>query len=303
MVFNPSRLKCLLVGCCLFLAFPSQSQELRCRVDVVTKQVQTTNQQIFRSLERTVRRFMNDNDWTDRDVKPSERIKCNVVINVSQLEGQQNFQASARIKSSRPVFGSTYTTSILNYFDESFNFQFRENQNINYTRGTFSSNLSSLLAYYAYLIIGFDFDTFKLKGGDPHYQQAQSIANVAQSSQFKGWQQRGDESRVRFVNKLQSPRFEAFRKALYLYHRKGLDQMHKKTDKGRKQILEALKQLESVHETIPNSFLVRQFFEAKREEVGKVFSKAPGREKSQVMRILEKLDASNMSQYKKAIRE
>jgi hypothetical protein len=279
------------------------AQELQCRVDVVTKQVQTTNQSLFRSLERTVRQFMNDNDWTDKNLNPEEKIKCNLVINVSKLEGQQNFQASARIKSSRPVYGASYSTSVLNYFDEDFNFKYRENQNINYTQGTFSSNLSSLLAYYAYLIIGMDFDTFGPKGGSAQYKEAESIASVAQSSQFKGWEPRGDKSRVRFVNNLLSARFEGFRKALYQYHRKGLDRMYEETDKGRQQMLEALKKLEQIHETVPNSFLVRQFFEAKREEISNAFSKASSREKSQVMKILKKLDASNISQYKESIKE
>lgn len=279
------------------------AQELQCRVDVLTKQVQTTNQSLFRSLERTVRQFMNNNDWTDKNLKPQEKIKCNLVINVSNLKGQQNFKASARIKSSRPVYGASYSTSVLNYFDEDFNFQYRENQNINYTRGTFSSNLSSLLAYYAYLIIGLDFDTFSPSGGSDQYKEAERIASVAQSSQFKGWKPRGEKSRVRFVNDLLSARFKGFRKALYQYHRKGLDKMYKKTDEGRKQILQALKKLEKIHETVPNSFLVRQFFEAKREEIASAFSKAPSSEKSQVMTILKKLDASNIDQYKKTIKE
>ncbi len=298
------KLALISLACLSFCSYQSLSaQELQCKVDVLAKQVQTTNQSLLRSLERTVKQFMNDNDWTDKELKPEEKIKCNLVINVSNLEGQQNFKASARIKSSRPVYGASYSTSVLNYFDENFNFKYRENQNINYTRGTFSSNLSSLLAYYAFIIIGIDFDTFSPNGGSDQYKEAESIASVAQSSQFKGWDPRGDKSRVRFVNKLLSARFEGFRKALYQYHRKGLDKMYEKTDEGRKQILQALKKLENIHKTIPNSFLIRQFFEAKREEIGNAFSKAPSREKTQVMNILKKLDASNISQYKETIKE
>lgn len=279
------------------------AQELRCNVNVSTKQVQTTNQQLFRTLEKTVRRFMNNNNWTDKDLKPTEKIQCNLVINISEAKGQKNFKASARIKSSRPVYGASYTTSVLNYFDETFNFKYRENQRLNYTRGSFSSNLSSLLAYYAFLIIGLDFDTFGEKGGDPYYKRAEQIASVAQSSSFKGWKRRGDKSRVRFINKLLSARFDSYRKALYQYHRKGLDQMHEDTDKGRKEILKSLKKLEKLNQSQPNDFIIRQFFQAKNEEIGNVFSEAPKREKSTVINILEKLDASNLSQYKQAIQE
>lgn len=281
----------------------SKAQELRCQVDVVTRQVEINNPQLFRTMERTVRRFMNNNNWTDKDLTGQEKIKCNLVINISQVEGQQDFQASARIKSSRPVYGSTYTSSILNYFDEAFNFKYRENQRLNYTRGSFSSNLSSLLAYYAYLIIGLDFDTFGPEGGTPYYRRAEGIANVARSGPFKGWKAQSNNSRVRFVDDLLSARFENFRKALHQYHRKGLDQMYEETDKGRKQVFQSLQKLEKLNNSVPNSFLMRQFFEAKNEEIGNIFSKGSSRQKSRVINILQKLDASNLSQYKQAIQQ
>jgi hypothetical protein len=281
----------------------SQAQELRCKVDIVTQEVETNNPQLFRTMERTIRRFMNNTNWTDKNLKPQEKIRCNLVINISKVEGQQDFEASARIKSSRPVYGSSYSSSILNYFDQEFNFKYRENQRLNYTRGSYSSNLSSLLAYYAFLIIGVDFDTFGESAGTPYYQRAEGVANVAQSSPFKGWTRRGDNSRVRFINRILSARFEPFRKALYQYHRKGLDQMYEETDKGRKQILQSLQKLEKLNQQVPNSFLVRQFFEAKSEEVGNIFSEAPEQEKSQAISMLQKLDASNLSQYKQVIQE
>ena len=282
------------------LNFTSNAQELECKVDVLTREVETSNQQLFETLEKSVHEFMNNTNWTQKDFKPHEKIQCNLVINIKE-RSNHNYTASARIKSSRPVYGSSYNTSILNYFDQQFNFTYRENEDINYIEGSFTSNLSSLLSFYAYLIIGLDFDTFSETGGTQYFQKAESVVTAAQSSPFKGWKNTDKNNRYLYINQLLGARFEAYRVALYEYHRKGLDVMYEKTDEGRKHILSSLQQLQKVHEREPNSFLVNQFFEAKSEEITSIFSKADPNEKSKVMNILQTLDPSNLSQYEEEI--
>lgn len=279
------------------------AQELQCKVNVRAEQVESTKRQIFRILEKDIQEFMNGQTWTDKNFKPEERINCDLVISINK-RNDDNFQAQASIKSSRPVYGSDYNTNILNTRDKEFNFKYRENQKLNYIEGSFGSNLSSLLAYYAYIIIGFDFDTFSEKGGTPYFQKAENIVSTAQSSSFKGWKSTGkDDNRYDFINQIMGTRFEKFRVALYKYHRKGLDVMHEDAKKGRLTIFESLKTLEQVHQAEPNSYLVNQFFEAKSNEIGKVFSKGEKNVKNQVFGLLEKLDPSNLSYYKKTIRQ
>lgn len=278
-----------------------KAQELNCEVTVRAREVEQSNKQIFRTLENTIKEFLNGRTWTDKKFKSREKINCNIVISI-QEKNNENLKASARIKSSRPVYGSDYTTNILNRIDKEFNFKYRRNQNLRYVEGSYTSNLAVLLSYYAFLIIGLDFDTFSENGGDPYLRKAENIVTASQSSSFDGWKQSGkDNNRYNYLDQLLSTRFQNYRKAFYQYHRKGLDLMHKDTKKGRKAIFKSLKSLQQVNNEVPNSFLLDQFFQAKQEEIGDIFSKAPEEQQEKVISIVEVLDPSNLDSYKKAI--
>lgn len=294
----------IFLGLCLLFQGPYilKGQELRCEVDVRAQEVEQTNRQIFQTLKRQIQEFMNGQTWTNEKFGSREKIECSIIINISEKNKKQ-FKASGRVKSSRPIYGSDYSTTLLNIVDKEFNFEFRRNQNLNYIEGSFGSNLSSMLAFYAYLIIGFDFDSFSENGGDPYFQKAENIVSTAQSSSYDGWKSSGkDRNRNNLLSQVRGPRFQDFRLAIYQYHRKGLDIMHKDTEKGRKSIFTSLKQIEKVNESEPNSYLLDVFFSAKQEEIANIFSKAPSDQKSQVIKMLSKLDPSNLNEYKQTIK-
>ncbi len=286
--------------CILASAF-LKAQELNCEVTVRAREVEQSNRQIFRTLENNIREFLNGQTWTDKRFKNKEKINCNIIVSV-QEKNNENLKASARIKSTRPVYGSDYTTNVLNRIDKEFNFKYRRNQNLRYVEGSYTSNLTALLSYYAFLIIGLDFDTFSDNGGNPYFQKAENIVTASQSSSFDGWKQSGkDNNRYNYLDQLLSTRFQGYRKALYQYHRKGLDIMHEDPEKGRKAIFKSLKKLKKVNQEVPNSFLMDQFFRAKQEEIGNVFSKAPQDQQDEVVNIVEVLDPSNLDSYKEAM--
>ncbi len=288
----------------LLLAMPLRSigQELNCDVTVRTEQIEKTNQQVFETLEKSIWEFMNNRNWTDQDLKNNERINCKMVINIKEKNNDE-FKAALQVRSSRPVYGTSYNSTIFNYQDNDFDFQYVEYDPLDYVDGTYTSNLTSLLAYYAYLIIGLDFDTFSEMGGTNYLQKAESVVNSAQNSDYEGWQSAGStKNRYVYVNQILDSRFQAFRKAMYVYHRKGLDGMSEKTEQGRKKVFESIQQLQQVHKKRPNTMIMSQFFQAKSDEIANIFSKGDASTKNQVLEILRKLDPSNYSKYQDKIR-
>lgn len=280
----------------------SISQELNCDVTVRTKEIEKTNQQVFETLEKSIWEFMNNRNWTEKDFKNNERINCNMVINIKDKNNDE-FKATLQVRSSRPVYGTSYNSTIFNYYDQNFDFQYVEYDPLDYVDGSYTSNLTSLLAYYAYVIIGLDLDTFSEFGGTNYLQKAESVVNSAQNSDYNGWQSAGtSKNRYVYVDQLLDSRFEPFRKALYSYHRKGMDVMSEKTEEGRKKIFESIQLLQKVHQKRPNTMIMSQFFQAKSDEIANIFSKGDASTKNQVLEILRKLDPSNYSKYQNKIR-
>jgi Domain of unknown function (DUF4835) len=283
-------------------AFAVQAQDLNCTVDVVTNSIQITNKQIFDDLKNAVTQFMNNRKWISDQVAANEKIDCNLVIEVSDFSVSK-FKANFNIQSSRTVYNSTYNTKILSYVDNSVVFEYAQYQAMEFQESSFSGNLTSVLAFYAYIIVGLDFDTFELKGGDPYFRKAQAIRDAAMNS-ADGWNSNyGNGSRNRYflIDNLLDSRFASLRTAMYRYHIKGLDNMTKDIEAARKEVYQSIKDLKIVHDALPNAFFLKLFFNAKTEEVIQIFSKATPTLKNKVVELLSRMDPSNRSRYEDGI--
>ncbi|MCB0374136.1 MAG: DUF4835 family protein [Muricauda sp.] len=279
------KLLLLLVALAFSMAIPAQ--ELNCVVTVNSDQVGQTNQQIFRTLERSLNDFVNKNKWTNRVYRENERVNARMFITVTQYESDR-FEANIQIQSTRPVFNTSYESPVFNYKDNAFNFQYQEFQPLVYNPNSFDSNLTGVISYYVYVMLGLDADTFSLEGGNDFYRQAQNIVTQAQSSSYSGWsQETGDRSRFELVDNLLSKSFREYRIAMYNYHRKGLDILADNNSTGKQIVAGSLRLFETLIKRRPNAFLIQTFFDAKSEEIQNIFSDGP---KVDIVKLKETLN-------------
>lgn len=276
------------------------SQELNATVSVNYQQVANGNPQLFKNLETQVKEFLNTTKWTTKEYTDVEKIECNFFINVSTY-GSNVFEATLQVQSSRPVHNTTLATPILNINDKNFTFRFIEFETMVYDPNTFNSNLVSVLAFYANMIIGMDMDSFALNGGTKYLEIASNIVNVAQSSGYKGWSQsEGNNNNRNFlVSDMLAATFVPFRKALYEYHRLGLDVMGDDVKGGKTNIAKSIETLAEIHKTRPNSLLVRTFFDAKVDEVVTVFSGGPQTDSVKLIETLNRISPLNSQKWSK----
>ena len=275
------------------------SQELNCQVSVVSVQVQgTTEKQIFEQLQKSIFEFMNNTRWTKDNFTVNERIDCSVLINVTQKLSADDYMATIQIQSRRPVFKSSYFSPTVNYIDESFVFKYQQFQQLEFNLNTFQNNITSVLAYYAYIIIANDYDTYSNLGGTEYFQKAQLIVTNAQSAAESGWKSfESQKNRYWIVENALQPVFQPIRECMYKYHRLGLDIMYDKPDDGRKEILKSMDLLTGVYKNRPASFAMELFFDAKVTEVVNIFSKGQPDEKSKAVEILTTVDPANSNKY------
>ena len=260
---------------CLFGFSLVSAQELNCVVTVNSDQVNQTNQQIFRTLERSLSDFINKSKWTNRVYRENERVNARMFITVTQYESDR-FEANIQIQSTRPVYNTSYESPVFNYKDDAFNFLYQEFEPLVYNPNSFDSNLVAVVSYYVYVILGLDADTFSLEGGDDFYRLAQNIVTQAQSSNYSGWnQETGERTRFELVDNLLSNSFREYRIALYNYHRKGLDILGDNNSTGKQIIAGSLRLFQTLISRRPNAFLIQTFFDAKAEEIQNIFSDGP----------------------------
>jgi hypothetical protein len=251
------------------------SQELNCTVNVIAQQTGNDNNVVFKTLEKQLSEFVNNTEWTNKTFGPQERINCSMVINVNNYNNDL-FSASLQVSSSRPIYNSTYRSPVYNYNDKEFNFQYIEFQNLVYNPQQFESNLISVLSFHVYMILGMDADSFALNGGDDYFSQAQTIANYSQQLNGQGWKlEDGLQSRFALIDNLLSPTFKEMRSVMYNYHIGGLDVMNENPKKGKEEIISAISELQKVHRSRPNSYLMRVFFDAKADEIMDILSGGP----------------------------
>jgi hypothetical protein len=271
----------------LFVSLAVSAQELNCVITVNSDQVGQTNQQIFRTLERSLNDFVNNTKWTNRVYRENERVSARMFITVTQYESDR-FEANIQIQSSRPVFNTSYESPVFNYKDDAFNFQYQEFQPLVYNPNVFDSNLVGVISYYVYVVLGLDADTFSLEGGSDHYRKAQNIVTQAQGSNYSGWsQETGERTRFELVDNLMSNSFREYRIAMYNYHRKGLDILGDNNSTGKQVIAGSLRLFETLIKRRPNAFLIQTFFDAKSEEIQNIFSDGP---KIDIVKLKETLN-------------
>lgn len=277
----------LLFSLFLIVSFAVHAQELNCQVTVNSDQVGQTNQQIFKTLERSLNDFVNNTKWSNRVYRENEKVNARMFITVTQYESDR-FEANIQIQSSRPVFNTSYESSVFNYKDDAFNFQYQEFQPLVYNPNLFDSNLVGVISYYVYLVLGLDADTFSLEGGNDFYRTAQNIVTQAQGSNYSGWsQETGERTRFELVDNLLSNSFREYRIAMYNYHRKGLDILADNNSTGKQVIAGSLRLFETLIKRRPNAFLIQTFFDAKSEEIQNIFSDGP---KVDIVKLKETLN-------------
>ena len=276
-------------------------QELRCNVQVVSSQIQGTNKQVFQTLQNAIYEFMNNTAWTNHVYSNEERIECNIMINLQDHIGDE-FKGSIQVQSRRPVYNTSYNTTVLNFKDDDIKFNYVEFEPLEFNITEHRSNLTSILAYYAYIIIGLDYDTFSLLGGTEFFQNAERVVTNALNSPEKGWKAfESRKNRYWLVENILNDRYKGVREFLYRYHRLGLDVMESKEAKGRSEIAESLKLLQKVYRQKPDPYLF--FYDlimiAKSVELIIVFSESFMTEADVVYIILVEIDPARSDQYKK----
>ena len=271
----------------LIFSAATVAQEINCQVVVNAEQTGQANASVFKTLQNSLTEFVNQTRWTNREFLPQERINCSMFINITSYDGN-NFSGTIQVSSSRPVYGSTMVSPVLNYNDEQLAFTYTEYQPFNYSPNQYDNNLVSVVSFYVYTILGLDADTFSEQGGTSYYQTANQIVGTAQQSPHTGWKATdGNRSRYQLNADLLSNTYSGYRDALYTYHRNGLDVMHMSPAEGKKAISTALVDLNRMNSRRPNSLLLRTFFDAKADEVAQIFSGGPS------IDIREVVDALN----------
>lgn len=283
------------------LANNMQAQELRCNVQLVTQQIQGSNKQIFKTLQTAIYEFMNNRSWTNHMYDPNERIECNILINLTEQSGDQ-YRGSIQVQSRRPVYNSTYSTTVFNFLDNNFDISYVEYQPLDFDLNQHLSNLTSILAFYAYMIVGLDYDTFAPEGGTEYLQYAEAIVINAQNAPEAGWKafgSSGNRNRYWLSQNIMDDNYRPVRNYLYTYHRLGMDKMESNVNTARDQIEESLKFLQSVFRNQPDSylFLLQVIYDAKSDEFVSIFKGAFPDQQRRVFLILKEINPSNVKIY------
>lgn len=278
----------------------SWSQELNCKVTVNADQVNTSDRSVFKDMERAFANFMNSRKWTNDNFKNYEKINCSIFLNL-KMPSIGNFTANVQVTSARPVYNTNYETVVFNFADRDWEFSYIESQPLEYNDNTYITNLTSMLAFYAYMIIGMDYDSFSELGGTPYFQKALTVVNNAQPSNAVGWQVLGsNRNRYALITDINNPQMVELRKNSYKYHRLALDTFDKTPDQSREIILEILKNVKKVWSIYPNGIAVISFFDAKATELVNVYSDGNLPIRREAYDILTALD-SKRNIYQKII--
>ncbi|TRX52019.1 DUF4835 family protein [Fulvivirga sp. M361] len=280
------------------------SQELNCRVKVNAEQVQSSDRSLFTDMENAFNQFLNDRQWTDDNFENFEQIKCNIIITLENTQASiGNFEANVQVQSARPVYNTNYESILLNFADRDWQFEYVQSQPLQFNDNTFQANLTSILAFYTYIILGLDYDSFGELGGTEYFQKALDVVNNAQQSNRPGWDALGStRNRYWLVENLTNSQMIELRKGLYKYHRLALDTYGEDPAKSRKLIIEVLREFRKVWNIYPNSILVIAFLDAKSDELVNLFSEGDLQVRREAYDILSAMDPSKASDYEKIIK-
>ncbi|MFO0495741.1 MAG: DUF4835 family protein [Flavobacteriia bacterium] len=291
----------------IFLAsFSSTGQELNCQVSIITDarlEITSVEKEIFEQLKQTIYDMMNTTQWTKDKFKIEERINCTMQLQINSIPTPGTYSGSLQVQSSRPAFNSSYNSTLFNFQDDDITFSYSRNAVLIYAPNQFRDNLTSILAFYAYFIIGMDYDSFSLKGGTPYFNEAQQIVSNAQSSNAPGWKsnEAGKRNRFYLVDNVLHQLFEPLRECNYNYHRNGVDKLYDDKSAARKAMYEALNKLNKVVATRPNSINLLNFVQSKSVELKNVYADSEVKDKTDVVNLLKKLDPANSSIYQEIL--
>lgn len=280
------------------------SQELNCNVQISAQKIQGSNRQVFESMQRDIYEFMNNTVWTNNVFSYAERVDCNILINLTEQLSADEFRGTIQVQLRRPVFNTTYNSTMLNFIDNNFQFRYVEFQPLEFDPNSYRSSLVSVLAYYTYIILGFDYDSFSFEGGTEFFQIAEKIVANAQNASEPGWKPYdGSRNKNRYwlVKNVLDKEYEGVRRFIYEYDIHGLDKMESKITEARTSIVESLKLLQEVYRAKPDPYmyLIQIIMESKADELINIFSEAFPEEKSRVIQILIEIDPGNKTKYEK----
>lgn len=282
----------------IFFIPNTRSQEIYCNVQVNARQVEGSDKQVFETLQNSLFDFINSRVWSNYSFEVEERIECSILLTISERVSSEEFKGSLTIALSRPVYNSSYNSVVINYVDDDFAFKYTQNQPLDFSENTYISNITSVIGFYAYILLGLDFDTFLLNGGTAFYEKAEAIVSAAQSANTPGWKAfEDDRNRYWLVENLLNPSYKPLRKFLYEYHRKGLDVMYENPESGRSAIIASLNHLKKVYDERPGLFLIQLMMDAKRPELIGIFSEGSSTEKTKAVNLLKEIDPSHGSDY------
>ena len=289
----------LLCSCTVVVA-----QELNCNVIINSDKIEGSNKSVFNTLQQSISEYVNTLRWTNMTFTEQERIECNMMIIVNSVADNQ-FMAELQVQSRRPVYGSSYNSTLINFKDNNFNFTYQEYDRLEYQQNVFTTNLTAMLAYYCYLIIGYDMDSYSRLGGTPYFQQCENIVNAAQTASIEdnemiGWKAfDSNRNRYALINNLMDEAFKPYREFVYTYHRLALDEMTQNVANARARIAEELPVLRTVNRARPATYAVNTFLDAKADELVDIFSKGTPEEKKKVYEILMDIDPTRGNTYDK----
>lgn len=274
------------------------SQDINCSFQLSTQMLEGTDKKIYETMEKAINEFLKNRKWTNYNFKPEERIECSILINITERVSTNEFKATIQVQSSRPVYKTSYKSTLFNHIDKDFQFKYEEFQPLDFDQNSHLLNLTSVLAYYMYIIIGLDFDSFSNLGGSPYFNIAQTIVNNAQNSSDKGWKSfESRKNRYWLVENLLNQSYQPLREFIYRYQRKGMDVMYDNMQKGRTEISEALELVKKVHREKPGLYSTTLIMYAKSPELVNIYKEAPDSEKESVVKLLKEVDPANAAKY------
>lgn len=287
----------------LFISLSLQAQELNCNININTSKIQGSNKNVFTTLQKSMMEFVNNRRWTDLTFEKSERIECTLNIVINTMEND-NYTAEITIQARRPVFNSSYNSTLLNFKDNTFSFTYQEFDQLEFSPNDVNSSITATLAYYAYLIIGYNNDAFTRLGGTPYFQQAENIVNQAQSKEWPGWKAfENSKNRYALINNIMDEAFKKYREFFYEYHRLGLDMMSDNATNGRAKILNGIQVLRDANRARPSAVIISTFLDSKNDELINIFKKGNPDEKEKVTEILTDVNPSAANRYEEINRK
>ncbi|MEN8115368.1 MAG: DUF4835 family protein [Bacteroidota bacterium] len=297
--------KLIIISLLIFVTtFIGSAQELRCNVTVSARSIQGANQNLFRTMQSDLYDFMNNRKWTEHVYSYDEKIKCNIMIRLDQQISADEFKGSIQVQLTRPIFNSSYTSTVLNIKDNNFHCKYVEFQPLEFNETSNRDNLTNIMAFYAYVILGFDYDTFSPEGGTEFFQKAEAIVNNSQNAREKGWKAfESERNRYWLIENILNKSYSDYRSSMYEYHRDGLDLMSDRAEEGRANIASSLRGMQKVFRRKPSTYILQMFFDSKSDELVKIFSKSYPDERNRVMAILNEIDPSNGRKYESIAKE